>query len=105
VSSAGGTEPVWSRDSRELFYRADDGVRAVRVESGRMVGASRALFAGRFESGSIDRINYDVATSGGFMMVQAAEQQAGDHELHVLFNWVDAVPSLVARAPARPARP
>jgi serine/threonine-protein kinase len=105
VSSAGGTEPVWSRDSRELFYRADDGVRAVRVENGGTAGASRALFAGRFESGSIDRINYDVGTSGGFMMVQAAEQQAGDHELHVLFNWVEALPSLVARAPARPARP
>jgi eukaryotic-like serine/threonine-protein kinase len=105
VSEAGGMEPVWSRDGRELFYRAGDGVRAVRVEGRRTSGANRAPLAGRFESGSIDRINYDSATNGGFMMVQAAEQQAGDHELHVLFNWVDAVPSLLARAPARPAQP
>jgi eukaryotic-like serine/threonine-protein kinase len=104
VSNAGGLEPVWSRDGRELFYRAEDGVRAVRVEGRRTSGGDRAIFAGRFESGTIDRINYDAAASGGFMMVQAAEQQAGDHDLHLLFNWVDAVPSLLERVPARPAR-
>ena len=34
ISTAGGTEPVWSRDGRELFYRTEAGVMGVAVKPG-----------------------------------------------------------------------
>jgi eukaryotic-like serine/threonine-protein kinase len=50
ISAAGGSEPRWSRDGRELFYRNADTLFAVQVQtrSGFTVGARTALFTGPF---------------------------------------------------------
>jgi Tol biopolymer transport system component len=100
VSINGGVEPVWARDGRELFYRTDRELLSVAVERAPAFRASqpRVLFEGSFESGTIDRANYDAATSG-FLMVQPAEEQSGDHNLHLLLNWVETIPALMSRAP------
>jgi hypothetical protein len=101
VSIDGGVEPVWARDGRELFYRADRGLLSVAVErtTGFRASQPRVLFEGRFESGSIDRANYDAAAAtSGFLMVESAEEQSGDHDLHLLLNWVETIPALISRA-------
>jgi hypothetical protein len=101
VSINGGVEPVWGRDGRELFYRADRGLLSAAVERAQAfrAGQPRVLFEGSFESGTIDRSNYDVAAgTSGFLMVQSAEEQSGDHDLHLLLNWVETIPALMARA-------
>ena len=100
VSIDGGVEPVWARDGRELFYRVDAGVRSVVVERTTPFRASqpRVLFEGSFESGTIDRPNYDAATTSGFVMVESAGEQSGDHDLHLLLNWVETIPALMSRA-------
>jgi hypothetical protein len=50
VSQNGGTSPLWSPDGRELFYRNDDSVMAVSVESGPSfeAGKPRVLFKGNY---------------------------------------------------------
>ena len=53
ISAAGGVEPHWRGDGKELYYRAPDQKLMavdVRVEGGNLqVGIPRALFAGRFD--------------------------------------------------------
>lgn len=101
VSTNGGIEPVWAPNGRELFYRADGRLMSVPVEGGSTfrAGQPNTLFEGTFESGTVDRANYDVvAGASGFMMVQPAEERSSDHELHLLLNWLDAVPALLSRA-------
>jgi serine/threonine-protein kinase len=87
VSVDGGTEPLWSRDGRELFYRAGDGVMAAAVETrGGFRVASRAqLFSARFTSNPF-RTNYDVARDGRrFLVIPFGEVTA---QLVALMNWL-----------------
>jgi serine/threonine-protein kinase len=74
VSVAGGSEPAWSRDGRELFYRNRRGYMvAVRVEteSGFSTRETTTLFADTaFERRDVRR-QYDVAPDGKrFIMVR-----------------------------------
>ena len=89
VSVDGGTEPLWSRDGRELFYRAGDDVIAAAVETrGGFHVASRArLFAARFMPNPF-RTNYDVSRDGRrFLVIGSGEATA---QLVALMN---ALPS------------
>ncbi len=67
VSVGSGSEPLWSRDGRELFYRNGQGeVVAVRVGDGRdfAVGATTVLFsAGDFPRSFVHR-QYDLSPDG-----------------------------------------
>ena len=67
VSQNGGTEPVWSRDGRELFYRSGGGaepklVSALIVE-GRVQSRTELFSVGRYEFSTPHR-NYDVFPDG-----------------------------------------
>lgn len=78
LSTDGGSEPVWSRDGRELFYRSGD--RLMRVDMSRGpgdAGVPTTLFEGKFVSGTVTLANYDVAADGdSFLMVQAEATEA-----------------------------
>jgi serine/threonine-protein kinase len=92
VSNSGGTEPVWGRDGRELFYREGDKMMAVRLDASAarlQAGRPSALFEGRFAKGSIDAANYDVTPDGQrFLMVQSNQQSSASTMFHVLIQWV-----------------
>jgi Tol biopolymer transport system component len=100
VSSNGGTEPVWARDGRALFYRQGDKMMEVRVAGlGANVQAGRpqTLFESPFAKGSIDAANYDVTQDGQrFLMIQNDEQSSTSTMFHVLINWVGSLPSPLA---------
>lgn len=87
VSIDGGSEPVWSRDGRELYYRSGD--RLMRVDLSRGpedAGVPTTLFEGKFVSGTVTLANYDVAEDGeSFLMVQA-EATAAPSMLLVTLN-------------------
>ena len=73
VSSGGGTEPLWSRTGRELFYRsATEQLVSVPVGSGAefQPGASRPLFNASAYLQVPQQRNYDVAADGKFVMVR-----------------------------------
>jgi len=65
ISLQGGTEPVWARNGRELFYRAGDSLMVASVESGSVltVTSRRLLFRGSFMTGNGFR-EYDVTPDG-----------------------------------------
>jgi serine/threonine-protein kinase len=88
VSVAGGSEPAWSRDGRELFYRAGDSmlVAAVSTIPTFTVTGRRVLFTGRFPRGGPFR-EYDVAPDGQrFLMVQGGTAPSTLIAMHHVFD-------------------
>ena len=87
ISTDGGTEPVWARDGRELFFRHDDKMMAVPVSFTPTFrpGTPSMLFEGRFERAHRGDANYDVAPDGRFLMIKA-DQQATPQFINVLMN-------------------
>ena len=79
VSVDGGTEPLWSRDGSEIFYRNGSAMMAVPVsdELSFAPGSPVHLFDGPFQGGQIQgspNTNYDVSLDGKqFLMIQDAE--------------------------------
>jgi Tol biopolymer transport system component/DNA-binding SARP family transcriptional activator len=87
VSVDGGTEPLWSRDGRELFYRQRDAVIAAAVETsgGFHVTSRTVLFTDRLMANPF-RTNYDVARDGRrFIGIRPGVAAA---QLVTLMNWL-----------------
>jgi serine/threonine-protein kinase len=89
ISDRGGTQPMWSRSGRELFYRDGDRMMAVNVTATPVFRADtpKLLFEGHFESPAV-RANYDVMPDGQhFVMVKAAERESTNRQLNIVVNW------------------
>jgi serine/threonine-protein kinase len=79
VSTSGGIEPMWSRDGRELFYRAE-GAGKVHLATATIdrgppvrVTSRRALFSMEEYDAAQPHANYDVSPDGkSFVMVHRA---------------------------------
>ena len=91
VSSAGGAEPVWSPDGRELFYRS--GRRLMKVATRAVgaldVGPSQLVFDGPYRTGDRDP-GYAISPDGQrFLMMRPVTNSAGDAEVVVTLNWLE----------------
>jgi serine/threonine-protein kinase len=99
ISKDGGTEPRWSHDGRELFYRQGQQMMVVAVETEPTftVGRSQIVFEGDYQmqmSISGDT-NYDLSTdSKRFLMVKVSEQEA-QPQINVILNWFEELKRLV----------
>jgi serine/threonine-protein kinase len=96
ISTDGGSNPVWARNSRELFYRNGDRILAVEVNAHLTftAGQPRELFAGRYETAP--DTNYDVTRDGQqFLMVKDTEPQGPITQLNVILNWSEELKRLV----------
>jgi eukaryotic-like serine/threonine-protein kinase len=96
LSKGGGTEPVWARDGKEIFYRAGNKLMAVSVGDGRAIrGAqARTLFEGEFEKGTSDAANYDVTPDNQrFVMIGGSASTTDHATIHVLTNWAGTIAS------------
>jgi Tol biopolymer transport system component len=85
LSPAGGRQPRWRRDGRELFYIAPDGsVMAVAVAPGPQskAGAPARLFHFEME---IER--YDVTPDGSRFLVSTPVDRVRESPLRVIVNW------------------
>jgi hypothetical protein len=95
VSIGGGTQPAWSRDSGELFYRDNAGMMvAATIADGATspVGDRTPLFqAGSYFLGTGYR-QYDVAPDGRFLMqgqiIQESAEGGAPH-INVVLNWFE----------------
>jgi serine/threonine-protein kinase len=88
VSTGGGTEPAWSPDGRELFYRSADRFEVVSVEIGgafRVLSRPRALFEGRYYAYSWQR-QYDIDPTGNRIVLFRYEEEEID--MTVVVNWM-----------------
>jgi serine/threonine-protein kinase len=96
VSTEGGTEPMWSRDGRELFYRNGDKMMAVDIsrEPSFTPSVPKLLFEGRYRT-NLRGSNYDVTADGQrFVMIRAAEGSRLT-ELNIVLNWDEELKRLV----------
>jgi Tol biopolymer transport system component len=85
VSVAGGVQPRWRRDGRELFYLAHDGTMMV-VSSDRSSPARR-LFETSLSPPSHQLSEFDVSSDGqSFLVLEPASNRP--QTLTYLLNWI-----------------
>jgi hypothetical protein len=90
VSTAGGEEPHWSADGRELFYRYNDLLMGVRVD-GRATFKSSAptlLFKGVYAIRPVTMLTFSVnPTADRFLMIRPASEGSDSARLRIVVNW------------------
>jgi serine/threonine-protein kinase len=101
VSVAGGGEPVWSFDGRELFFRQRDQMLVVDVNYEPFrVGRPRVLFTGKYDAAPLTgHQHYDASRDAKkFLMVKHGEP-VGPSEVQVVLEWSEELASFVTRSP------
>lgn len=96
VSTAGGSEPHWRGDGKELFFLAPDRTLMavdVRASSSTFdVGVPKTLFQTRTPGVSdIFRMNYDVTDAGNRFLVNSLVEGARSSPIVVVTNWTAAL--------------
>jgi eukaryotic-like serine/threonine-protein kinase len=100
VSTLGGTDPVWRRDGRELYYRSGNQMMVVNITitaPGRITPSKpRVLWEGKYLAGAGSSCgmsgptsaNYDVTSDGQrFIMIKDASEKVECSLLRVVSNW------------------
>jgi serine/threonine-protein kinase len=96
VSASGGSEPVWSRDGRRLFYRGDGHLMAARLAAGKTfaVVARDTLFADAYQGAPNPHANYDVMPDGSHFLFL---KPSSDGNMIVVVNWKSVLHSRMAQ--------
>jgi Tol biopolymer transport system component len=100
VSVAGGTGPLWSPDGRKLFYRNDDAVMTVAVETEPAFkpGKPEILFRGTYSSLTVEEGHpWDISPDGKrFLMMKqpvltgaAPAAAAPRPKINIVVNWTE----------------
>jgi Tol biopolymer transport system component len=90
VSTEGGSEPLWSQDGRELFYRARGQLMAVdvRTSPGFSAGTPRLLFPDRFVESGTSVTGYSMTRDGSrFLFAERLQPDPPLTTVHVVMNW------------------
>jgi Tol biopolymer transport system component len=97
ISTNGGLQPMWSRDGRELFYRAGDSLMAVPIERETFrIGSPHKLFELPIDTYNLDQnfADYDVGPDGRFVAIRADDV---GNDLHVVLNWSEELKRALRR--------
>ncbi|MBZ5659728.1 MAG: serine/threonine-protein kinase [Acidobacteriia bacterium] len=94
ISTEGGTEPVWNRNGRELFFRSGNKMMAadVTAQPGFSAGKPRKLFEGSYVRSDwpLATMTYDVSADGQrFLMVKETEQASAATQINIVQNWFE----------------
>jgi len=94
ISTAGGADPRWRRDGKELFFHGEDRkLMAVEVKAGGApsgpleVGIPKALLDTRFPGQIEVGHHYAPSADGRRFLVQTASEEAGGGAITVVVNW------------------
>ena len=91
VSNSGGSEPVWSKNGKELFYRSGDKLIAVPVENGKSftTAAAHVLFESAFiANADFGTTAYDVSPDAQtFYFVQEDTRNGLEIRVNLVLNW------------------
>jgi serine/threonine-protein kinase len=109
ISSDGGTDPVWRRDGKEIFYRNEDKMVAVAVTTGPPFRAGKpvVLWEEPYSHGMSSSCgppgptsaNYDITADGKrFLMVKDNHRDVRSTKIVVILNWAEEL-----KAPLREA--
>ena len=93
VTSAGGGEPRWGRDGRELYYRANDRFMSVPMTLGpaAKAGEPRLLFTGDYLSEGLF-----VPSVDRFLLIRQNAQESAGRTLDLVLGWFDDLTAKVA---------
>ncbi|MEE8160491.1 MAG: hypothetical protein V3T61_02525, partial [Acidobacteriota bacterium] len=91
---------VWSPDGKELFYRNQDRVMAVSVQTGPTFQAQTPtlLFEGPYllgTTGPAESVNYDVSPDGQRFVMLKGEEGSQQNQISVVINWFEELKRLV----------
>ena len=99
VSSEGGSEPLWARNGKQLFYRRRDQVWVVdvRTDGGFSTSKPRLLFEQPGYSAGIPIRSYDLSLDGQrFLMVKLEQRKPTPvTEMILVQNWFEELKHLV----------
>jgi eukaryotic-like serine/threonine-protein kinase len=96
VSTAGGEEPRWRRDGKELFYLSGQGTvmaAAVKTGSSFEAGPPSSLFQAhtRQAISTQDVFSYDVTEDGNRFLVNTNVEEPSASPLSIILNWASEV--------------
>jgi Tol biopolymer transport system component len=89
LSTQGGTQPLWNKNGKELFYRDVNKMMVVDVMTSPTLRVSepRQLFEQRYAFLTATIPNYDISADGQrFVMVK---DESGSGRLNVVLNWTE----------------
>jgi serine/threonine-protein kinase len=97
VSLSGGDTPLWSPNGREIYYRKDDAVMAVSVETEGSFksGKPEFLFRGPYVVlGANEGHPWDISPDGKrFLMMKgagsASSTTGGPRKINIVLNWFE----------------
>ncbi|HYK42718.1 MAG TPA: hypothetical protein VE007_10050 [Thermoanaerobaculia bacterium] len=88
ISTAGGGQPVWNRNGKEIFYVSADNklmVVDVKADPGFEAGTPRALFDVRLKSGT--GWKYDISPDGQRFLANIAVEEVKANLITLVLNW------------------
>jgi hypothetical protein len=96
VCTPGGFEPVWSRDSRRLYFRTTDRVMVTSITSSSPLefASPKPLFADRFVIAQGDtHTHFDVDDAGRPLLIEnpRAGEVARRLQIQVVLNWIETL--------------
>ena len=100
VSTGGGTEPLWSRDGRELFFQNGAQLMGVAVATGAAWSSSQPHIVneGRFLRSINGNTCWTVSRDGSrFLRIQMVEPERAITHIDLVLNWFSEVEQQVSR--------
>lgn len=93
ITSAGGVEPRWGRDGRELHYRTNDRFMSIPIALNAAVkaGEPRLLFTGNYMPEALF-----VPEMDRFLLIRDNGQEAAGKSLNLVLGWSDDLTAKVA---------
>jgi eukaryotic-like serine/threonine-protein kinase len=99
ISTSGGSDPVWARSGREVFFVRGDAVMAAGVtvrNDALEVASPKALFSGSYALSGV-RPGYDVSPDGQrFLMITSTGGRSDLSRFNVALNWQNEVAAKLA---------
>jgi serine/threonine-protein kinase len=98
ISAEGGSYPLWARSGREIFFRNEDKLMVVPVETQPTfkAGTPRLLFRG---GNYVMLQNYDVAPDGQhFLMIREKDAPPSSKEVSIVLHWTDELKRITPAA-------
>jgi len=95
ISTDGGDEPVWDPLGKALYYREEDKMMVVTVETDPKfsVSAPEKLFSGRYESSRV-AANYDITPDVKWFIMIKPEEGTEPTQVNIVLNWLEELKRL-----------
>jgi hypothetical protein len=96
VSPGGGSDPMWAKNGRELYYRQGDKILAVAVDAGAAFNFRPPveLFTTPMVAGAQAPL-YDVTSDGRFLFI--APEESREVPISVILNWSELLRNRAAK--------